>query len=63
MLWNGRTAIEGLSGSSRNFCDVRNAKGHQCFKSDQSISANWLLNVLHLLSTKVRKGHRQELST
>src|SRR6516162_5992248 len=26
------------------------------------ISSDWLLNVLHLLNTKVHKGHRQDLA-
>src|SRR6266566_2861072 len=65
MFWNGSTAMEGLSGNGGGLsAGLRNTRGSLSLFTVRThlIGPDWLLNVLHLLSTKVHEGHRQDLA-
>jgi hypothetical protein len=54
-----------LIGQRRRAFSLSNTRrsGLSCFtRLTYLVGPNWLLNVLHLLNTKVHKGHRQDLA-
>src|SRR5439155_25390867 len=64
IFWNGRTAMEGLSGIGGGLAvSSKGARaGSFTFQRARLIRSDWLLNVLDVLGTKVRKGDRQDLA-
>ena len=53
MFWNGRTAIDGLSGSGKA------SRPRPLMRLLDAIGADWLGNVVHLLLAEVDAGERQ----
>ena len=64
MFWNGKTAMDGLSGSGGALSASerragRASRGYSAYPPDRF---DWLLNVLHLLDTKIHESHWQGLA-